>query len=82
MAELRADWRKDHPRPDGQFWDSAAGVKSALANDVKVQALCPRYNPPLSYRKPVFLQMQQTKTYTDKGLNTASSRAEGGSSSQ
>jgi hypothetical protein len=36
MAELRADWRKDHPRPEGQFWDSAAGVKSALADDVKV----------------------------------------------
>ena len=36
MAELRAEWRKDHPRPEGQFWDSAAGVKSALADDIKV----------------------------------------------
>jgi hypothetical protein len=37
MAELRTEWRKEHPRPDGQFWDSAAGVRSALADDVKVQ---------------------------------------------
>jgi hypothetical protein len=82
MAELRADWRKDHPRPDGQFWDSAAGVKSALANDVKVHAPCPSSKPYLPHRQPVFLQMQQTKTYTDKGLNTASTRSEGGGNSQ
>jgi hypothetical protein len=42
MEELRANWRRDHPRPEGQFWDSAAGVKSSLADDVRVSSRAPQ----------------------------------------